>query len=164
MNSGTDSSRLRASAVQGNLPWAMSWAAKSTHSAAEFYAVSVDMKTPYWIYGGTQDNAALYGPSDVALADASVDPWENVYLDRWTGGDSFTTLVDPTDDRVVYYEHQMGATGPRIFVPPYSEPVDPDIHPLVWRDVNLIGVMFDVALVALLLHPMSVDYRRVWFR
>ena len=36
-------------------------------------------------------------------------------------------------------EHQMGATGPRIFVPPYSEPVDTDIHPLVWRDVNLIG-------------------------
>ncbi len=36
-------------------------------------------------------------------------------------------------------EHQMGASGPRMFVPPYSEPVDPDIHPLVWRDVNLIG-------------------------
>ena len=36
-------------------------------------------------------------------------------------------------------EHQMGATGPRMFVPPYAEPVDPDIHPLVWRDVNLIG-------------------------
>ena len=36
-------------------------------------------------------------------------------------------------------EHQMGSTGPRMFVPPYAEPVDPDIHPLVWRDVNLIG-------------------------
>ena len=36
-------------------------------------------------------------------------------------------------------EHQMGATGPRIFVPPYAEPVDPDIHPLIWREVNLIG-------------------------
>ena len=36
-------------------------------------------------------------------------------------------------------EHQMGSTGPRIFVPPYAEPVDADIHPLVWRDVNLIG-------------------------
>ncbi len=24
-------------------------------------------------------------------------------------------------------------------MPPYAEPVDPDIHPLVWRDVNLIG-------------------------
>ena len=50
--------------------------------------------------------------------------------------------------RVVYHEwfpqvwldeHQMGWNGPRIFVPPYAEPVDPDIHPLVWREVNLIG-------------------------
>jgi len=36
-------------------------------------------------------------------------------------------------------EHQMGNNGPRIFTPPYSEPVDADIHPLVWREVNLIG-------------------------
>ena len=36
-------------------------------------------------------------------------------------------------------EHQMGATTPRIFVPPFADPVDPDIHPLIWREVNLIG-------------------------
>jgi hypothetical protein len=36
-------------------------------------------------------------------------------------------------------EHQMGATTPRIFVPPYADPVDPDIHPLIWREVNMIG-------------------------
>jgi len=36
-------------------------------------------------------------------------------------------------------EHQMGSTGPRIFVPPYAEPADADIHPLIWREVNLIG-------------------------
>ncbi len=36
-------------------------------------------------------------------------------------------------------EHQMGNNGPRIFMPPYAEPVDADIHPLVWREVNLIG-------------------------
>jgi hypothetical protein len=36
-------------------------------------------------------------------------------------------------------EHQMGRTGPRMFLPPYTEPVDPDIHPLIWREVNLIG-------------------------
>jgi len=36
-------------------------------------------------------------------------------------------------------EHQMGSTGPRIFVPPYTEPVDPDISPLIWREVNLFG-------------------------
>ena len=28
---------------------------------------------------------------------------------------------------------------------------------------NLVPIMFDIALVALLLHPMSVDYRRIWF-
>jgi len=36
-------------------------------------------------------------------------------------------------------EHQMGSTGPRIFVPPYADPVDPDIHPLIWREVNVMG-------------------------
>jgi hypothetical protein len=43
-------------------------------------------------------------------------------------------------------EHQMGATGPRIFVPPYAEPVDTDIHPLVWREVNLIGSLMAMRL------------------
>jgi hypothetical protein len=36
-------------------------------------------------------------------------------------------------------EHQMGSNGPRIFMPPYAEPVSPEIHPLIWREVNLIG-------------------------
>ena len=43
-------------------------------------------------------------------------------------------------------EHQMGAAGPRIFMPPYAEPVDPDIHPLVWREVNLIGAQMALRL------------------
>src|SRR5262249_40198229 len=51
-------------------------------------------------------------------------------------------------NRAVYFEwfpqvwldeHQMGMAGPRIFVPPYSDPVAKSIHPLVWRGVNLIG-------------------------
>jgi hypothetical protein len=36
-------------------------------------------------------------------------------------------------------EHQMGDTGPRMFIPPFADPVDPDVHPLIWREVNLIG-------------------------
>jgi len=36
-------------------------------------------------------------------------------------------------------EHQMGSTGPRMFVPPYSDPIDPTISPLNWRLVDLIG-------------------------
>ncbi|MDP9387437.1 MAG: hypothetical protein M3Q48_05775 [Actinomycetota bacterium] len=30
--------------------------------------------------------------------------------------------------------------------------------------VNLISLMFDIALVALLLHPQSRDYQRIWFK
>lgn len=36
-------------------------------------------------------------------------------------------------------KHQMGSTGPRMFVPPYANPVDPSIHPFIWRVVDLIG-------------------------
>ncbi|HUP61959.1 MAG TPA: M14 metallopeptidase family protein [Thermoanaerobaculia bacterium] len=36
-------------------------------------------------------------------------------------------------------EHQMGSEGPRMFIPPFADPVDPDVHPLIWREANLIG-------------------------
>ncbi|MCK5652065.1 MAG: hypothetical protein KAJ42_11835, partial [Gemmatimonadetes bacterium] len=86
-----------------------SWLHINNIPAAEFYSISTDMSEPYRIFGGTQDNAALYGPSDAELRDATDDPWENVYLDQWTGGDSFDTYLDPTDSTLVYYEHQHGA-------------------------------------------------------
>ena len=38
-------------------------------------------------------------------------------------------------------EHQMGSTGPRMFVPPFSSPVSPNLHPLLWRPVDHIGTM-----------------------
>jgi hypothetical protein len=36
-------------------------------------------------------------------------------------------------------EHQMGSEGPRMFIPPFADPLDPDVHPLIWREVNLVG-------------------------
>ncbi len=36
-------------------------------------------------------------------------------------------------------EHQMGAEGPRMFIPPFADPVDPTVHPLIWREVNIVG-------------------------
>ncbi len=36
-------------------------------------------------------------------------------------------------------EHQMGSAGPRMFIPPFADPVDPDVHPLIWREANMIG-------------------------
>ena len=85
-----------------------SWLHMNTIPVAQFYFVTTDDRDPYRIFGGTQDDAALYGPSNASLDPAVPDPWKSVYLDRWTGGDSYVTLPDPTDDRWVYYEHQNG--------------------------------------------------------
>lgn len=79
----------------------------------EFYAISVDNAEPYNIYGGTQDDAALLGPSTHNLEDRLTeygveDPWKHIYLDRWGGGDSYVTELDPTDPQTIYYEHQFG--------------------------------------------------------
>ena len=36
-------------------------------------------------------------------------------------------------------QHQMGRAGPRIFVPPYPDPMNPDVHPLQWQQLQFIG-------------------------
>jgi zinc carboxypeptidase len=36
-------------------------------------------------------------------------------------------------------EHQMGTDGPRMFIPPFADPLDSTVHPLIWREANLIG-------------------------
>ena len=36
-------------------------------------------------------------------------------------------------------EHQMGTDGPRMFIPPFADPLDPTVNPLIWREANLIG-------------------------
>lgn len=43
-------------------------------------------------------------------------------------------------------EHQMGATGARLFLPPFMDPPVPTVHPLVWRGVALCGTSMALAL------------------
>lgn len=35
--------------------------------------------------------------------------------------------------------HQMGTRGPRLFVPPNYDPIDPNYDPLIWREAGLLG-------------------------
>ncbi len=41
--------------------------------------------------------------------------------------------------QIVIDEHQMGTTGPRLFVPPYTEPLAAAVHPLILREAGLLG-------------------------
>ncbi len=73
-------------------------------SAAQFYAVSADMRDPYYVYGGLQDNGTWGGPSMSREGQILTDFWYNI-----GGGDGFHTQNDPQDWRTVYVESQGGA-------------------------------------------------------
>jgi hypothetical protein len=71
----------------------------------QYYRVGVDMRDPYTVYGGLQDNGTWAGPSfsrDVRgiLADAN---WKL----HW--GDGMFIQIDPTDWRKVYTEAEGGS-------------------------------------------------------
>ena len=50
--------------------------------------------------------------------------------------------------QVTHDMHQMGPTGARIFVPPFQDPHDPNIHPLLIEGQAQIGVAMAAALIA----------------
>ncbi|HWM89526.1 MAG TPA: M14 metallopeptidase family protein [Thermoanaerobaculia bacterium] len=43
-------------------------------------------------------------------------------------------------------EHQMGATGPRMFVPPQADPLAPEVHSLIFRTADLLGTVMSMRL------------------
>jgi len=71
---------------------------------AQFYAVSADMRDPYYVYGGLQDNGTWGGPSMSREGSILTDFWFNI-----GGGDGFHTQNDPTDWRTAYCESQGGS-------------------------------------------------------
>ncbi|HVS81598.1 MAG TPA: hypothetical protein VHE60_07670, partial [Pyrinomonadaceae bacterium] len=72
---------------------------------SQFYHVSVDMDTPYHVYGGLQDNSSWIGDSAYP-GGITNDRWENIY-----GGDGFWVFPDPSDPDYVYAESQGGYIG-----------------------------------------------------
>jgi photosystem II stability/assembly factor-like uncharacterized protein len=81
------------------------WRHFTNLSVTQFYNVEVDNASPiYNVYGGTQDNSTLGGPSRSRSPDgATNNDWFVV-----TGGDGFVARIDPTDPNIVYAESQYG--------------------------------------------------------
>jgi hypothetical protein len=48
--------------------------------------------------------------------------------------------------QIVYDIHQMGKKGPRLYVPPYKDPIDPNVDPVITSGVNFMGINMSDAL------------------
>jgi photosystem II stability/assembly factor-like uncharacterized protein len=81
-----------------------SWEAIRRMAIGQFYGISVDMRKPYRVYGGLQDNGSWGGPSATYNEGG-------IHLNDWFrigGGDGFYTACDPDDADTVYCESQYG--------------------------------------------------------
>jgi len=105
------------------------WDYKANLPITQFYRVTVDNELPFYnIYGGTQDNNTLGGPSRTTSA-------SGIHNYNWfvtVGGDGFKTVVDPNDPNTVYSQWQYGGlirfnkkTGEAFDIKPQEKPGEP---------------------------------------
>jgi photosystem II stability/assembly factor-like uncharacterized protein len=83
------------------------WDYVNTMATALAYVVTADMRRPYYVYIGLQDNGSWGGPSSTRGRGSILNSdWFGI-----GGGDGFYTAVDPTDYNLVYSESQDGNTN-----------------------------------------------------
>ncbi|MDX1748226.1 MAG: hypothetical protein R3324_20005, partial [Halobacteriales archaeon] len=95
---------------------------------SQFYAFGVDMRTPYWVFGGLQDNHSFAAPSETRR-------WIGIVNDDWkqTGfGDGMYWQPNPFDTTMAYGTSNGGSyfrfgtlTGDMLDIEP-AEPVGED--------------------------------------
>ena len=110
------------------------WKYHANQALTQFYRVGIDNDFPFYrVYGGTQDNATMAGPSRTINVHGILNSdWVDV-----RGGDGFQARVDPEDPNIVYAQSQYAGivrfdhrTGERVDIQPQPEPDD---SPLKWN-------------------------------
>ncbi|HEX9692398.1 MAG TPA: hypothetical protein VGA22_09900 [Gemmatimonadales bacterium] len=104
---------------------AESWRMFDNLPIGQFYQIGLDMRDPYYVCGGLQDNDNWCGPSrTLNIHGIRNQDWYEVW-----GGDGFYNVIDPTDHTIVYTESQGGnvgrydvVTGEKISLRPIPEP------------------------------------------
>ena len=88
---------------------------------AQFYHIAYDLRQPYYVYGGLQDNGNWVGPSATLFR-------EGIRKDDWftvSGGDGFFVVPDISSPNIVYSDSQGG----NITVIDTNTGVSRSIHP-----------------------------------
>ena len=119
---------------------AKNWHFKPNLPITQFYKVAVDNDFPFYnIYGGTQDNNSLGGPSRTITNHGIMN--SDWYITN--GGDGFESAVDPENPNIVYAQSQYGwlvrydrLSGEKVGIKPMA---DKDMDALRWNwDAPLI--------------------------
>ena len=71
----------------------------------QYYRIGVDMRDPYYVYGGHQDNGSWAGPSFARDSRGILN--DQTWKVHW--GDGMDIQIDPTDGRRVYSEAENGS-------------------------------------------------------
>jgi len=108
------------------------WRFMANLPVTQFYKLALDNDLPFYnVYGGTQDNFTLGGPSRTLSAHGIVNSDWYVTL----GGDGFQAAVDPTDPNIVYSQLQYGeivrtdlSSGETVGIKPLPEPGEPALR------------------------------------
>lgn len=108
------------------------WRFINNMSTIQFYRVTVDNAEPFYnVYGGTQDNATIGGPSRTTSKYGIVNSDWFVTI----GGDGFKSQVDPNDPNIVYSQYQYGGiarydrkTGEVLWIQPIEEKGEPGLR------------------------------------
>ncbi len=84
---------------------AKTWDFKENIPVTQFYKVAVDNDYPFYnVYGGTQDNFSIGGPSRV-LTNHGITNFDWFITN---GGDGFESQIDPNNPDIVYAQSQNG--------------------------------------------------------
>jgi len=82
----------------------------------------------YHVYAGHDNNRDFY-----MLTQKESQAVNDVLYHRWF-------------PQIFLDEHQMGGTGPRMFVPPQADPLAPEVHSLIFRQADMLGTNMSLRL------------------